>query len=259
MHRWNSIFIIDTCMWKWNYTPWLEKSHKESILSIRILWSSQNFEQEILTKRLKVIRQISKSNLSIPPVIVFRVPPLIAFVHQSVKQLESNANPRVHRIAQPVTSFPGCPEWSREIRCIIRAPGIRKIGLIVRRTGSTVFDDPIPRSDFHAHAVVRARYACIPSSTMPAIRYSRNEILCLFCAMKKKKGGRRERERELYLLISSLPGGTVNDWLLSSFVLLLFCFFLLLSFHFSLLLLFFFFLFIRGVESKIDKGRWLYV
>lgn len=193
------------------------------------------------------------------PVIVFRVPPPIAFVHQSVKQLESNANPRVHRIAQPVTSFPGCPEWSREIRCIIRAPGIRKIGLIVRRTGSTVFDDPIPRSDFHAHAVVRARYACIPSSTMPAIRYSRNEILCLFCAMKKKEGGRRERERELYLLISSLLGGTVNDWLLSSFVLLLFCFFLLLSFHFSLLLLFFFFLFIRGVESKIDKGRWLYV
>lgn len=56
------------------------------------------------------------------------------------------------------------------------------------RTGSTVFDDPIPRSDFHAHAVVRARYACIPSSTMPAIRYSRNEILCLFCAMKKKEG-----------------------------------------------------------------------
>ena len=54
MHCWNSIFIIDTCMWKWNYTPWLEKSHKESILSIRILWSSQNFEQEILTSQITI-------------------------------------------------------------------------------------------------------------------------------------------------------------------------------------------------------------
>ena len=244
--------------WKWNYTPWFEKSHKEFWINyqntlIVTKFRARNSHKTIKSYWLNFQKQFINS-----PVIVFRVPPPIAFVHQSVKQLESNANPRVHRIAQPVTSFPGCPEWSREIRCIIRAPGIRKIGLIVRRTGSTVFDDPIPRSDFHAHAVVRARYACIPSSTMPAIRYSRNEILCLFCAMKKKTGGWRERERELYLLISSLPGGTVNDWLLSSFVLLLFCFFLLLSFHFSLLLLFFFFSF-HGMESQIDKGRWLYV
>ena len=136
MHCWNSIFIIDTCI-ESEITHHDSKNLTKNRLTIRILWSSQNFEQEILTKRLKVIRQISKSNLSIPPVIVFRVPPPITFVHQSVKQLESNANPRVHRIAQPVTSFPGCPEWSREIRCIIRAPGIRKIGLIV--------GEPVPR------------------------------------------------------------------------------------------------------------------
>lgn len=108
-----------------------------------------------------------------------------------------------------------------------------------------IVGEPVPRfsmTRFHAHAVVRARYACIPSSTMPAIRYSRNEILCLFCAMKKKTGGRRERERELYLLISSLPGGTVNDWLLSSFILLLFCFFLS-FFRFLFISLFSFFSF----------------
>lgn len=59
---------------------------------------------------------------------------------------------------------------------------------------------------------------------------------------EKERGGRREKERELYLLISSLPGGTVNDWLLSSFVLLLFCFFLS-FFRFLFISLFSFFSF----------------
>lgn len=122
------------------------------------------------------------------------------------------------------------------------------------RTGSTVFlDDPIPRSDFHAHAVVRARYACILSSTMPAIRYSRNEILCLFCAMKKKEEGRRERERELYLLISSLPEAR----LMIGFSLRSYCFSFVSFFCFLFISLFsffsFFFLFM-GWNRKSTKG-----
>lgn len=73
--------------------------------------------------------------INLPRVIVFSVPPLI--VHQSVKQLESNANPShaSHSSARHVFS-----RMSRMIQgnwCIIRAPGIRKIDLIVR--------EPVPR------------------------------------------------------------------------------------------------------------------
>lgn len=71
----------------------------------------------------------------------------------------------------------------------------------------------------------------------------------------EKEKGREKRERELYLLISSFRGGTDNDWLLSSFILLLFCFFV----FFSFLSFPPFFSFHPWddafVESKIDKGR----
>lgn len=70
---------------------------------------------------------------------------------------------------------------------------------------------------------------------------------------EKEKGGEK-RERELYLLISSFRGGTDNDWLLSSFILLLFCFFVFFSFLSSPP----FFLFTRGMvllwNRKSTKG-----
>lgn len=71
----------------------------------------------------------------------------------------------------------------------------------------------------------------------------------------EKEKGREKRERELYLLINSFRGGTDNDWLLSSFILLLFCFFVFFSFLSSPP--FFSFHPWDGafVESKIDKGR----
>lgn len=71
----------------------------------------------------------------------------------------------------------------------------------------------------------------------------------------EKEKGREKRERELYLLISSFRGGTDNDWLLSSFILLLFCFFVFFSFLSSPP--FFPFHPWDGafVELKIDKGR----